>query len=230
MNIYVWCEDTGSGFTFWKMLFDTLYKDYIVESKRNNTELCKAISKLKSDEDNKYYVLMDNAIDNPDVLRETQRLYRFIRDKSNVSVIRIHSFEFVLLSFQMLEDWVFAREDDLKDARRDLLDFKTEFVEIICSGGDAGKLSAMNELTGYSDKLNTEQISSRLLSEITKNTGFETTKGKLGECFTVSCCDWESRKTDDICGLDDRRLTSGEKIKSIFDYSVLKDSFSEAGL
>ena len=226
----MWCEDTGSGFAFWKTLFDTLYSDYIVESKRNNTELCKAISKLTPNEKNRYYVLMDNAIDNPDVLRETQRLYHTIKDKSNVSVIRIHSFEFVLLSFQMLEDWVFASEDVLKDARRDLLVLKTEFVDIICHGGDAERLSAIKEAASYSDKLNTEQISARLLFEITRNTGFETTKGKLGDCFTVSCCEWGNRQSDDICGLDDQRLASDDKIKSIFNYSVLKDSFAEAGL
>lgn len=230
MNTYVWCEDTGSGLAFWKMLFDTFYRDYIVESKKNNTELCKAIARIKPDEDDRYYVLMDNAIDNPDVLRETQRLYHSIKDKSNVSVIRIHSFEFVLLSFQMLEDWVFAREDGLKDARRNLLVFRTEFVDIICNGGDAVRLSAMKEAASYSDKLNTEQISAKLLFEITRNTGFETTKGKLGDCFIVSCCEWKNRMPDDVCGLDDRRLASDDKIKSIFDYSVLKDSFTKAGL
>jgi hypothetical protein len=226
----VWCEDTGSGFAFWKKLFASLYKDYIVESKKNNTELCKAVSRLKSDEENMYYVLMDNAIDNPDVLRETQRLYYSIKGKNNVAVIKIHSFEFVLLSFRMLEDWVFAKEDDLKKSRRNLLDFKTEFVSIICNGGDAASLSEMKKAASYSDKLNSEQISAKLLFEITRNTGFETDKGKLGDCFTVSCCEWENRQSDDICGLDDRKLTSDEKLKNIFDNSILKDSFAGAGL
>ena len=102
MNTYVWCEDSKSGFEFWKVVFKILYKDYTVESKKNNSELCKAVSKIVDDE-NKYYILMDNAIDNPDVLRETQRLHIALKDKRNVALIKIHSFEFVLLSFRLLE-------------------------------------------------------------------------------------------------------------------------------
>ena len=89
MNTYVWCEDSKSGYEFWKRVFETLYKDYTVESKKNNSELCKAVSKLAEDE-NKYYILMDNAIDNPDVLREAQRLYIALKDKKNVFAVKIH--------------------------------------------------------------------------------------------------------------------------------------------
>ena len=116
MDTYIWCEDSGSGFVFWKLVFNSLYKGFIIESKMNNTELCKAVSKLKAEEENRYYILMDNAIDNPDVLRETIRLKQLAENHHCVSIIRIHSFEFVLLSFQMLEEWVFAKEaDDFKE-------------------------------------------------------------------------------------------------------------------
>lgn len=228
MNTYIWCEDTGSGFEFWKKIFDTLFDGFVVESKKNNSELCKAVSKLDSDD--MYYVLMDNAIDNPDVLREKQRLHSVMKGKDNVAVIKIHSFEFILLSFQLLEDWVFAEEDELKDKRKKLLELKPEFVDLISNGGDADRLSVIRETLGYSKKLNTEQLSAKMLFEITRNTGFETTKGKLGECFIIDCCNWEARAEDDICGIDRKRLASDDKIRTIFDYSVLKDSFAKAGL
>ena len=80
MNTYIWCEYTGSGFEFWKILFGTLFDGFVVESQKNNTELCKAVSKLNSDD--RYYVLMDYAIDNPDVLRETRRLYSVVKGKN----------------------------------------------------------------------------------------------------------------------------------------------------
>ena len=229
MNTYVWCEDSKSGYEFWKRIFKTLYKDYTVKSKKNNTELCKAVSRLEED-DNEYYVLMDNAIDNPDVLRETQRLYIALKNKKNVSVIKIHSFEFVILSFQMLEDWIFAKEDELKDKRVRLIELKNLFVSIIRNGGDDKKLASMKEELKISDSLNTEQLSAKLLFEITRNTGFETSKGRIGDCFMVDCCDWTKREEDDICGLDEKRLTAEEKIKNIFEYSVLKDSFAKVGL
>ena len=226
----MWCEDSRSGYDFWTKVFATLYKEYIVESKKNNSELCKSVSKIKDEDDNRYYILMDNAIDNPTVLREVQRLHGLIRDKRNVSVIKVHSFEFVLLSFKMLESWVFAKEDELKEKRRELLEFRTSFIDIICNGGDKEKLAKLKETQNYSEVLNTEQISSKLLFDITRNTGFETSKGKLGDCFITDCCEWEGREADDICGLDDNRLSSADKIKTIVENSVLKDSFAEAGL
>ena len=229
MNTYVWCEDSGSGFVFWKMIFDTLYKDYSVESKRNNSELCKAVAKLEDDE-NRYYILMDNAIDNPDVLRETQRLYTAMNGKKNISAIKIHSFEFVLLSFKMLEDWIFAEGDELREKRTNLITLKNLFVDITCNGGDVSKLSEMKESLKISETLNTEQLSAKLLFEISRNTGFETTKGRLGDCFTVDCCDWAARQDDDICGLDEKYLTLDEKMTDIFNYSILQDSFAKAGL
>ena len=136
MNTYVWCEDSKSGFEFWKVVFKILYKDYTVESKKNNSELCKAVSKIVDDE-NKYYILMDNAIDNPDVLRETQRLHIALKDKRNVALIKIHSFEFVLLSFRLLEDWVFANEDVLKEKRAKLIEQK---IYLLTSSATVGKI------------------------------------------------------------------------------------------
>ncbi len=210
------------------MVFGALYAKFIVDTKSNNTELCKAISKLV-DEDNKYYVLMDNAIDNPDVLREAQRLYYATKDKKNVSIIKVHSFEFVLLSFKLLEKWMFAEDDELKDKRARLFEIKDIFVDLVCNGGDSSTLSSIKEELD-SESCNTEQLSSKLLFQITRNTGFETGKGKLGDCFVVDCCDWKARGDDDNCGLDETRLTSDNKIRQIVENSVLKDAFAKAGL
>ena len=229
MSTYVWCEDTGSGYEFWKQVFGTLYEDYTVESKNNNTELCKAVSKI-TEKENKYYILLDNAIDNPEVLRETQRLYSAMKDRDNVSAIKIHSFEFVLLSFRMLTDWVFSEQDELREKRKTLLALKDILVDVINNGGDISKLQAMKNALKISENMNTEQLSAKLLFEITRNTGFETTKGKLGECFVVDCCEWAERMSNDICGLDESRMTSNTKILEIYENSVLKDSFAKAGL
>ncbi len=229
MKTYVWCEDSAAGFTFWKKLFSVLYKDFIVETKRNNSGLCNSASKIK-DDDNKYYIFIDNSIDNPDVFREVQRLYAIVRDKKNVTVIRIHSFEFVILSFQMLEKWVFAEEDELKEKRAEIIKVKNAFVKVYSNIGDSAELSLVKNYFQKSKPLNSEQMSSKLLLAITRNTGFEIRKGKIGDCFMVDCCKWKDRKDDDICGLDNKYLTSEEKIKEIFENSILKDSFREAGL
>ena len=48
---YVWCEDKGSGFDFWKAVFASIDNEIIVETKKNNSELIKAVSK-NTDADN----------------------------------------------------------------------------------------------------------------------------------------------------------------------------------
>ena len=77
---------------------------------------------------------------------------------------------------------------------------------------------------------NIEQISSRLLFDLTRNTGFEVSKGKIGECWIKSCCEWEKRGPDDACGLDAGRLTLKEKMKRICEGTSLFENFQNIGL
>ena len=123
----------------------------------------------------------------------------------------------------MLENWAFAEHDDLKERRRSLLEIKDSFVKMIREGSDDVMLDDGRVIRTYLDShgYNTEQAMSGLLFDITRNTGFETDKSRLGECFYVDCCNWENRSSDDICGLDEGRLTSAEKAGLIVKHSVL---------
>ena len=69
MKTYVWCEDSGAGYEFWRYIFKVIRGDAKVESKGNNTELRKSVEHI-GNEEAEYYVTMDMAVDNPDVLRE----------------------------------------------------------------------------------------------------------------------------------------------------------------
>ena len=100
MSKYLWCEDSGSGYQFWHTLCRYLYPDITVESKKNNSRLRAAVGQIE-DDGNEYYILMDAAADNPDVLRENQAMRKNAAGKANVHLILIHSFEFVLLSFRL---------------------------------------------------------------------------------------------------------------------------------
>ena len=120
MSKYLWCEDSGSGYQFWRALCGYLYPDITVESKKNNSRLRTAVGQIE-DDGNEYYIMMDAAADNLDVLRENQALRKNAAGKANVHLILIHSFEFVLLSFRLLDQWVFAAQDELREKRRDLL-------------------------------------------------------------------------------------------------------------
>ena len=187
MKKYIWCEDAGSGYQFWKVLFKNLYPDIIVETKHNNSQLSKNAENINED-GNLYYIMIDTATDNPDVIRELKRLKKNISGKNNVRIIELRSFEFALLSFEYLEEWVFAEHDELKDKRK-------------------------------------QQIIAKQT-----NTGFETDKSKIGPCFVCSCCEWDGKQDDDICGLDNSKPTLSEKMKQLSEYSVLHKAFEEAGV
>lgn len=229
MSVYAWCEDSGSGFTFWNEILKTLHPDIIVETKRNNTRLRQEASRIIND-GNTYYILIDAFMDNADVLRELDGLKRGISGKENVFIVDIRSFEFVLLSFRLLEQWVFAQNDWLKDKRRELLQARKLFVELETVGGTDETLAELKELFPYMLNHSNEQVSAELLYQITRNTGFETSKGKLGECFLNDCCQWTFRQADDLCGLDEARPDADEKKKQIISNSVLKAAFEKAGL
>ena len=77
---------------------------------------------------------------------------------------------------------------------------------------------------------NIEQLSAKLLFDLTRNTGFEVSKGVLGECWIKSCCEWKERQEDDICGLDHNRLSVFDKMKRIYVGSALKLQFPKVGL
>lgn len=79
---YLWIEDrTGkSGYTFWKTMMQQLFPEVIVESKKNNSELVKAVQNL-SDRKNQYIVVFDSAFDNIQVIREHQLLQKSIQSE-----------------------------------------------------------------------------------------------------------------------------------------------------
>ena len=77
---------------------------------------------------------------------------------------------------------------------------------------------------------NIEQLSAKLLFDLTRNTGFEVSKGVLGECWIKSCCEWDERQEDDICGLDYSRLSVFDKMKRIYVGSSLKLQLPKVGL
>ena len=91
----------------------------------------------------------------------------------------------------------------------------------------------IKEILEYDERIgahNIEQLASRLLFDLTRNKGFEVSKGTIGDCWIISCCEWKARKENDVCGLDYGRLTKADKLISIFEGTCLKEQFRAAGL
>ncbi len=229
---YLWIEDRKgkSSFVFWETLLKQLSPEVIVESKKNNSELVKAVKNLE-DTKNRYIVVLDNSFDNLQVTLERKFLKQYADRKENVFLLDIICFEYILLEFGDLIKWIYAPDDEFLVKRAEAVSAREKLINSISAGNMNYK--EIRELVTYDkhiDEHNIEQLVAKLLFDLTRNTGFEVSKGNIGDCWIKSCCDWEERNVDDICGLDYSRLSICDKMKSIYEKTGLKTQFYEAGL
>lgn len=140
-------------------------------------------------------------------------------------------FEYILLEFKELIEWIYAPDDEFLVKREKAITAREKLVKTIQSGEinykDIREIIEYNENV---DDYNVEQLSARILFDLTRNTGFEVSKGSVGECWIKSCCEWEERMPDDICGLDVSRLSVKEKMKRICKGTSLLKQFQNMGL
>lgn len=229
---YLWIEDRKgkAGFLFWKTLMWELCPDVIVESKKNNSELVKAVKALQ-DRNNQYIIVLDHAFDNLQVYREQKLLKTYADGKDNVFLLSIICFEYLLLEFDKLVDWIYAPDDEFLIKRAWAVKAREILLPMIRSG-ELNYTSIREIVTNdnYKKEYNIEQLSARLLYDLTRNTGFEISKGKIGDCWIRSCCEWQERQEDDICGLENNRMSISEKMRAVYQGTSLSKEFSNAGL
>ena len=232
MKTYLWIEDrkNKSGYIFWQTILGQLCPEIVLESKQNNSELVKAVKALE-DTENRYIVVFDNSFDNLQVAMEQKVLRKYAGDKENVVLMDIICFEYILLEFKKLIEWIYAPDDEFLVKREKAITAREKLVKTIQSGEinykDIREIIEYNENV---DNYNVEQLSAGILFDLTRNTGFEVSKGSVGECWIKSCCEWEERMPDDICGLDVSRLPVKEKMKRICKGTSLLKQFQDMGL
>lgn len=229
---YLWIEDRKgkASYTFWTNFMGQLCPDVIVESKKNNSELVKAVKTLQ-DTENKYIVVFDNSFDNLQIVMEQKYLKKYADEKNNVFLFDIICFEYILLEFKELIEWIYAPEDEFLEKRAGMIAARHKLVQSLQD--DNLDYKGIREIVEYDKNIeehNIEQLVARLLFDLTRNTGFEVSKGVLGECWIRSCCEWQKRQEDDICGLDNRKLSVLDKMKRIYVGSSLKMQFPKVGL
>ena len=232
MKTYLWIEDrkNKSGYIFWQTILGQLCPEIVLESKQNNSDLVKAVKALE-DTENRYIVVFDNSFDNLQVAMEQKMLRKYAGDKENVILMDIICFEYILLEFKELIEWIYAPDDEFLVKRKKAITAREKLVKTIQNGEinykDIREIIEYNENV---DNYNVEQLSARILFDLTRNTGFEVSKGSVGECWIKSCCEWEERMPDDICGLDVSRLPVKEKMKRICKGTSLLKQFQNMGL
>lgn len=229
---FLWIEDRKgkASYMFWSDIMKQLYPEVIVESKKNNSELVKAVKALK-DTENKYIIVFDNSFDNLQVIMEQKVLRHCVDKMNNVVLMDIICFEYILLEFKSLVKWIYAPEDEFIKKRKSAIVAREKLVNSIHSGELNYKdIREVMEYDKHIDEHNIEQLAARLLFDLTRNTGFEVSKGTMGECWIKSCCQWEERQENDICGLDESRLSIYDKMKKIYEETSLKEQFLKVGL
>ncbi|MFI3213184.1 MAG: hypothetical protein R3Y24_07560 [Eubacteriales bacterium] len=232
LKTYLWIEDRKgkASYIFWETFMKEVCPDVIVESKMNNRELVKAVKGL-ADKENRYIIAYDNSFDNVQVCMEQRILKQAAEVRDNVFLLDLVCFEYTLLEFDKLIEWIYAPEDDFKVKRAGAVVAREKLVQMIKSGELNYK--AIQEVLDYDNNVedhNIEQLSAKLLFDLTRNTGFEVSKGKLGECWTQNCCEWTGRQEDDICGLNQARLSLADKTRSIYSGTSLCGEFANIGL
>lgn len=229
---YLWIEDRKekSGYVFWQTFMGQLCPKVVVESKKNNSELVKAVKALQ-DTKNRYIVVFDNSFDNLQVAMEQKLLKNYADSKDNVFLMDIICFEYLLLEFKDLITWIYASDDEFLIKRQKVIKAREKLVRTIQNGELNYKdIRQIVEYSEHIENYNVEQLSAKILFDLTRNTGFEVSKGNIGECWLKSCCEWEQRMLDDVCGLDENRLQLEEKMKHIFHGTSLFKQFQNVGL
>lgn len=230
VKTYFWIEDSKAGYMFWQKFMQQLCPEIVVEGKKNSSELVRAVRDL-GDSGNKYIIAFDNSFDNLQAIMEWKLLKRCTEERDNIFLLDIICFEYLLLEFKDLINWIYVDGDEFIVKRAKAITAREKLVGSISSGNlDYKDIREIMEYDRSLERHNIEQLAAKLLFDLTRNTGFEVSKGAVGECWIKSCCDWEGRQEDDICGLDGNRMSLFDKMKAIYEGTSLEGQFQEVGL
>lgn len=182
---YLWTEDTGAGFHFWKLVNQLFFdNEFVIESKESNQGILDALSDLEIKED-KYYIAFDYVVDNQDI-RNKYRMLKSIAEKSEgkIKILDIICFEYLILAFDKLVPWTGTGKLDKIKIREEVLS-AIENHRINLSKIDDEK--TLQYLAGFK-RYSTERVMKSLVSEFTQNEKWSVKGSLMGECWYKDCC------------------------------------------
>lgn len=183
---YLWTEDTGAGFHFWKLVNQLLFRNkFVVESKESNQGILDALTVLNPESDDEYYIAFDYVVDNQDI-RNKYRLLKSIAEKSNgkIIILDIICFEHLILAFDRLVTWTGTGKTDKIKIREEVLS-AIEDHRINLSKIDDEK--TLQYLAGFK-RYSTERVMKSLAGEFTQNEKWSVKGALMGECWYKDCC------------------------------------------
>lgn len=183
---YLWTEDTGAGFHFWKLVNKFFFdNELVVESKGSNQGLLDAVIDLDIKEEDKYYVAFDYVVDNQDI-RNKYRILKSIAEKSEGKIIILDMicFEHLILAFDKLVEWTGTGKADKIKIREEVLSVIENHRINLSKIDDEKTLQYIASFRKYS----TERVMKSLVSELTENEKWSVKGSLMGECWYKDCC------------------------------------------
>ena len=183
---YLWTEDTGAGFHFWKLVNQLFFNaELLVESKGNNQGLLDAVSDLDIKDEDKYYIAFDYVVDNQDI-RNKYRVLKSIEEKSEgkIMLFDMICFEYLILGFDKLVEWTGTGKTDKIKIREEVLAAVENHSINLSKIYDEKTLQYIAGFKRYS----TERVMKSLVGEFTQNEKWSVNGSLMGECWYKDCC------------------------------------------
>lgn len=225
--VYFLTEDSTTGYIFWNTVLTELFGDKIVVCKGDGaSKLVRTVCKLQED-NNTYLVAYDNAFDNENAMNGYRKIRQYARSHKNIVLLELISFEWVLLTFNKLVYFLNTQVDMSKRAY--FVDIREKLLGALDPFSDYSLddyMRVLNEYKGCSNKNYTvESLTSSLLKNLTKGTGFSVDKeakengDKLGDCWLVSCCSFQQYVKCDW------NISRSNKARCIYENTCIYDEF-----
>lgn len=225
---YLWTEDIGAGLHFWKLINQLFFENaFVVESKESNQGILDALTVLKLENDDEYYIAFDYVVDNQDI-RNKYRLLKSIAEKSKGKIILLDMicFEHLILAFDKLVTWTGTGKADKIKIREDVLSAIEDHRINLSKINDEKSLQYLAGFKRYF----TERVMKSLVGEFTQNEKWSVKGLLMGECWYKDCC--VSEHTDNLrCGKPEveggdekmRMLIRSEEVQRIMRDITLKE-------
>lgn len=190
--IYLWTEDSGAGFHYWKFVNQYLFEGrLLVESKGSNQGILDSVRALIPPKDSTYYIAFDLVYDNMDVVNKYQELCESAKKyPKQIILLDMICFEYIILSFSKLVHWTGTGKTDKIAMRKDILaSLKNHHIDLTLITDENTK----EYLMGFK-KFSTERVIKSLTNELTENDMWSVKGDSMGGCWHLDCCVSEKKE------------------------------------
>lgn len=183
---YLWTEDTGAGFHFWKLVNQLFFDNaLVVESKESNQGILYSLTSLNAKEEDEYYIAFDYVPDNQDIRNKYRQLKQLVeKSEAKIIILDMICFEYFILAFDKLVSWTGTGKTDKIKMREDILaaieDHRIDLSKI-------KNQTTMQYLSGFK-RYSTERVMKSLVGEFTQNEKWSVKGQLMGECWYKDCC------------------------------------------